>query len=365
MHSLSWVAPARLLRRGALILLAATFVAGVFSIVPAAPAHAADDEAISGAPCDDDGELDDRSRFTYDAAPGQKVSDCFRVSNTGTVAQHVVIYGTDAFNTEDGSFGLLDAAAEPIDAGSWVRFAGGDHRLEFDLAPGQSRALRFAVTVPDDATPGDHAAGLIVSAQTPSDQILIDRRIGTRLYVRVPGELQSLLGIAGMTGSYSSSVNPFEGTATVNLTVTNEGNVALAPTLVLSVKSFFGADLIERRLENLPELLPGASRSLTYDLGPVGQWGFVSAQASLFSRGDQTGATELAPPAPQIDREAGMWAVPWLLVGVLVLLVLFLLVRRWRRRRDDRRAAEWMAFTQAEAQRAAAERVEVGAGKGA
>lgn len=348
----------------ALIALTASFLsAGLLTVAAPFAAHAADGESIAGGPCDDSGASDGRSRFTYEAIPGQQVSDCYLVENTGSVPQSVTVYSTDAFNTEAGDFALLDAAAAPKDAGAWVALEDGSPRMQFDLAAGESRPVRFTLSVPADAGPGDHAGGLLVSAQTPSDQILVDRRVGTRMYVRVPGELQSLLNITSMTATYNPTLNPFDGTAGVTLTVTNQGNVALAPTLVISTKSFFGSDLTERRLENLDELLPGASRTVTYELGAVGQYVYVNAAASLYSRGDQTGAITEAPPAPQVDREAGMWAVPWILVGIIVLAALAILFLRWRRRRDDTRAEEWMAFTQAEAQRAAAaQRETVGSG---
>jgi len=147
----------------------------------------------------------------------------------------------------------------------------------------------------------------------------------------------------------------------MTLTITNQGNVALSPTLVLGVKTFFGSDLIDRRLENVAELLPGASRTLTYDLGPVGQYVYVTPYASLFAKEDMSGSASVAPPAPQVDRQVGVWAVPWILVILIVIAGLVLLLLRWRRRRDEQRAAEWMAFTEAEARRMVeAERVGAG-----
>jgi dihydroorotate dehydrogenase (fumarate) len=347
--------------RTIVVLLASLVTAGTLTLMGPSQARADDSEAIAGSPCDESGDSDGRSRFTYEATPGQQVTDCYLVANTGGTPQRVTVYATDAFNTEAGDFALLDSGVTPTDAGAWVALEDGSARMQFDLAAGESRPVRFTLTVPADAGPGDHAGGLLVSAQSPSDQILVDRRVGTRMYVRVPGELQSLLNIAGMAATYTPSLNPLDGSATVTLTVTNEGNIALAPTLVLSAKSFFGSDLVERRLENLDELLPGASRTVSYELGPIGQYVYVNAAASLYSRGDQTGAATEAPPAPQVDREAGVWAMPWILIAAVLVLVLVLLFARWRRRRDQRRAAEWMAFTQAEADRAAAERAAVGA----
>ncbi len=355
MHS-TRTRPAPAAARLSALLLTVFLCGGLLTVFTPGVARADDTEAISGAPCDATGGNDDRSRYTYEAGPGQQVTDCYRVENTGTLPQRVSVYATDAFNNEEGDFALLDAAAAPVDAGAWVVFEDGSSRMQFDLAPGEARSVVFALTVPADASPGDHAGGLIVSAQTPSDQILVDRRVGTRMYVRVPGDLQSLLNITGMTATYRPSLNPLAGSMAVTLTITNQGNIALAPTLVLGVETFFGADIVDRRLENLDELLPGASRTVTYDLGPTGQFVYLNARASLYSRGDQTGNLTDLPDAPQVDREAGAWALPWIVIGLAVLLMIGLLWRRWRRRRDDARAAEWMAFTEAESRsRAAAE----------
>ena len=95
---------------------------------------------------------------------------------------------TDAFNDDAGEFALLETSVAPVDIGAWVTFENGANRLQFDLAPGESRLVPFTVSIPAEATPGDHAGGIAASVQSPSGQVTLDRRLGTRMYLRVSGE---------------------------------------------------------------------------------------------------------------------------------------------------------------------------------
>ena len=77
-------------------------LAGAALTVPTA-AHAADDTiGISAAPAGPDGSADGRTRFSYAADPGQKISDQYVVRNTGTTVQTFTVLSTDAFNDEAG-----------------------------------------------------------------------------------------------------------------------------------------------------------------------------------------------------------------------------------------------------------------------
>ena len=155
----------------------------------AAPAFAEDTVGISGQPASADGATDGRTRYSYSADPGQQLSDYYLVRNAGTLPQTFTVLATDAFNDEAGDFALKATAEAPADLGTWVMFENGDSRIQFELQPGESRILPFTVTVPANATPGDHSGGIVASVVTPEAQVKIDRRLGTRMYVRVSGDI--------------------------------------------------------------------------------------------------------------------------------------------------------------------------------
>ncbi|GAA1954064.1 hypothetical protein [Agromyces allii] len=313
-------------------------------------AVAADDTVgISGSPATADGS-DGRSRFSYAADPGQHIDDFYEVRNTGTGEQTMTVLATDAYNTDDGGYGLLDTEATPTDAGSWVT-VDGQRQVTLVLAAGETRVLPFSIDVPADAAPGDHAAGLLVSTVSPDGQVLVDRRVGTRMYLRVSGELQPLLAISSMAPSYEGGLNPLDGTATVTYTITNSGNIALSATAVTSVKTVFGLQIGDLVRTDIDEMLPGSTRTVTVEVGGVGQFGYLNPTVRMIGKAD--GFVEA--PIKEVSRDAVLIAVPWSVLVVLVLGLGIWLFLKWRRKRDATNAAAWVAYTEAEALRKAAE----------
>ncbi|MFE7846307.1 hypothetical protein ACFUTX_14055 [Microbacterium sp. NPDC057407] len=354
---------ARGVRRAVAVSLAAGLaLAGAALTVPTA-AHAADDTiGILAAPAGPDGSADGRTRFSYAADPGQKISDQYVVRNTGTTVQTFTVLSTDAFNDEAGEFALLETDAEATDIGSWVTFENGTDRLQFELAPGASRLVSFTVSVPADATPGDHVGGLATSVKTPSGQVVLDRRLGTRMYLRVSGDIQAGLSIAGLNADYIGDWwNPFSGSVRVRYTVENTGNIALASNITVGASTWFGIPTGAEQGDGIPELLPGGTRTYETDLPGIASWGYLNAHVTLnpFVEGDD--ATKLLP-VPATSRDTILFAPPWTILIALAVVGIALIVRRWRAKVDARRAEEWIAYTEAEAARKAAEREVVGAG---
>ncbi|BDV32225.1 DUF916 domain-containing protein [Microbacterium terricola] len=335
--------------RAGIATIAALALGLLLSSMPATAALAADDDTvgIAGAPADDSG-ADGRSRFTYAADPGQHIEDFYEVRNTGTVEQELTVFATDAFNNDDGGFALLDTEATPTDAGSWIT-VGGKKQVTVTLPAGGSKVLPVDLTVPADASPGDHAAGIVVSTVSPDGQVLVDRRVGSRLYVRVAGDLQPLLTITGMSPSYSPTINPFDGTTTVTYTVENAGNVALSASAVTGVRTFFGLETGQLVRTEVEEMLPGSTRALTVTVPGVGQWGYLNPYVRMIGKADGF----IEAPIQETRRDVVMIVVPWTILAVIVLGVAIWLFVRWRRRRDEKNAAAWVAHTEAEARRKA------------
>jgi hypothetical protein len=328
------------------VVFAATIL--LASTVAPTAAFADDSEGISGTPASETG-ADGRSRFSYEAAPGQSLTDNYQVSNTGTTPQTMRVFATDAYNTEDGSYGLLDTDAEPTDAGSWISFAGGAKFVDIPLAPGASQLVTFSVAVPADASPGDHAAGIAISVSSPQGQILVDRRVATRLYVRVPGDLQPALTISSITSSYEGVLNPLDGTTSVTFNVTNTGNIALGANMVIGVNTYFGIAAADIVREELSEMLPRSTREITVSVPGVAQLGYLNPFVSMAP----TVSEDAMNPGrlDTVDRDTVGFAVPWWLVILLVVGGVVFLIVRMRRRIDNARAEEWVAHMEAEARR--------------
>lgn len=320
-------------RLSAFLLLIAALLG---SAVPAF----ADDLGLAAAPATNGGVDGSRSRFSYQVEPGQTLNDQFFVKNTGTAPQTVTVYGTDAFNSDAGEYALLDTGAAPVDVGSWVSFDGVE--TAFTLAPDESRVLPFTVTVPADARPGDHAGGMVVSAMSDSGQVRLDRRVATRMYARVAGELQPLLSLSDVSTNYTPSWNPFDGTLDVSFTLNNTGNVALGANSVISVATVFGIPVRGIEKAEIPELLPGTSRSVTISLGGVGQWIYLGSDIKLAGT---VGSDAYQPTVlPSLSRSVTTWVMPWALLVVVLIAAGTWWFLKVRARLNAKRLEEWRAY---------------------
>lgn len=328
-------------------------MAAALAVVVLTPTVAnAADIGISARPANADGP-DGRTRFSYQVDPGQKVDDHFLVTNTGTTAQVFTIVGTDAFNDAEGAFALLPTDQEPELIGRWVTFENGANRIQFTLAPGESRNLAFSLALPPEATPGDHVGGLVASVVTPGSQVDLDRRVATRLYARVSGELQPRLAVSSFEPSYAGDWwNLLNGTVTVRYTVENPGNVALSANITNGVNTWFGIPAADSQGGSIPDILPGNSVAFEYQVPGVAQWGYLNPGIRLNPFVDDPDPAKQLP-VPATSRDGVTLAMPWLVVIVLLVGVLIALWIWWRRRREDARARAWMDYTATEAREAA------------
>ncbi|GAB1818181.1 WxL protein peptidoglycan domain-containing protein [Herbidospora sp. RD11066] len=285
-------------------------------VLPGAPAHA-DDYRWAVQPSSATGPTG-RDYFVYDAAPGQTITDYVGITNLGTGPLTVNVYGTDAFITGDGSFALLTADRPPSDAGTWIALRATAHTI----GPGERADVPFVITVPRDATPGDHVGGVVGSVAGDAisgdgQRIKVDRRVAARVYLRVQGPVRPMLSLESLKLEYDNPVNPFGGgAARVTYTIRNTGNVRLTADADISLSGPLGWRLGGTGL-TLPELLPGSTLTRTESIAGVFPAARLTAEVAL--------SGEAA-----VTRAASVWSIPWLLVGALVVLAGLV---TWRLRR--------------------------------
>lgn len=271
-----------------------------------------------------------RPDLTYQIAPGTVLEDTVVVYNLGNVPMTFRVYATDAFNNDDGQFDLLPGADVPTDAGSWVKLDAND----ITLPVGKQATIPFTLTVPVDATPGDHVGAIVAASIATTDNgdgtvVDVERRTGTRLYVQVDGPLEPKLAVTDLEMTYHHSANPMGGSADVTFTVENQGNVRLGGTPVVSVSGPFGIGSKEITLEGVPEILPGQEIPYTTTLEGVPALFLDTTEVRL----------DASDPAERSDVEDVVTSarsfVPPITVLLVLLLVAFVVLARraYERRR--------------------------------
>jgi cbb3-type cytochrome oxidase subunit 3 len=324
--------------------IVATLLAAVaLVVVGSGPAVSAEDGRVSWAirtASNDFGAA--RQNYEYSLDPGGTLSDGLMVINHGKEDLALKVYAADGFTSESGQLDLRTAEEKPVGVGAWLKAGQGTVKVP----AGKTVEVPFTITLPENATPGDHVGGIITSLATTTDGagIEVDRRLAMRVKLRVGGELAPALAVEDLHVDHRGSANPFaQGVATIGYTVRNTGNAIVTAQQTASVSGPFG--IFRARagaIDDSPALLPGDTWKVEVPVDGVAPTVRVAATVTL--KPLVTDASGTITPLDPVDATTHAWAVPWsalvLLVVLIALVVLALRVRR-------RRAAENEARVQA------------------
>jgi len=285
----------------------------------------------------DPGQAGNRPNLSYEADPGAELTDGVTLFNYSNVQLTFRIYATDAFNNASGEFDLLATGEEPKDVGSWITLPQANITV-----PAQSQAtLPITIKVPADARAGDHAGAILASSEAASTApdgkiVTLDRRTGSRVYIRVAGPLEPELAIENVKTTYTPALNPLGGTAKVSYRIQNRGNVRLGGAHSVSISGPFGTFTKRVAVKDLTELLPGEAVTLhaTFDDMPATALAFTKVRLEP-SSGD--GAQELST----VSRRGIGLAPPITLILLTLAAWLALRARRaYRRHQGEERQLE-------------------------
>jgi hypothetical protein len=277
-----------------------------------------------------------RAFYAYTLDPGATQDDSATLWNFGDVGLTFHVYATDAFDNRTGDFTLLPGDHAPTDVGSWVKLQTG----YIDVPAHTKVDIPFTVTVPKGASPGDHAAGIVASVPTPTAgpngaRITIDRRTGSRLYVRVGGKVNPSLSVENLSSNYSGAFNPLDGSLDVSYTIHNSGNVRVGAHQEITVHDLFGREVASRKMRDLPDVLPGNSFTIHQRFTGIPATLRVGADVKVTPYAAL--GTDSKGQLPAVTTSTThAWAIPWtVLLLVALAVLLWRLYRRWKQPRSD------------------------------
>lgn len=224
----------------AALLLVSVFASGIGVTAQEAPTKpipaATPDEHVSPqfaiVPVGDhpEGYFDD-----VEVEPGDSVDLSVAVINSGTIPVSLRTYQVNALNSVNGGYVSDVKNAKPVGANAWVDYP----TRSLELEPGTQREIAFTVSVPTDATAGQHISGLVVETQDPLPIPGTDSLDHTLAYaitvgILVPGEL---------THSFELGEPEFmeaAGIRRLRVPVANTGNYLVRPNGELTVATSTG-----------------------------------------------------------------------------------------------------------------------------
>lgn len=326
-----------------------------------APAYAADPGISWGVQPSTPSGPDGRADLSYQVGPGTIISDWIAVTNHSTGPATFRVYAADATTDYDtASFTLVGADEASKDLGAWTSIDGKNAACApadaaciaavgttVTLDPGARADIPFAITVPADATPGDHSAGIVASfvsqaATGGGTGVSLEQRVGTRVYLRVDGPLTPQLTVSGAVAGYSGGLNPFSGTATVGFDVTNTGNTRVSAVPTVRLNGPFGIALATVPLDRIQNVVPGRTGHVTAELAGIPPLVLLFADVTVDPA--PAGGVAAGDPLPAVSTVSVMaWALPWMLLAAALVIAALIAVAVWWRRRSRALLAEEIA----------------------
>lgn len=275
-----------------------------------------------------------RANFDYSVDPGEMIHDALLITNTGTAALPLKVYAADAFTTTIGNLDLVAGDVPSTDAGLWISV----ETPEIVIQPGQYAEIPFTIAVPADASPGDHPAGVVSSflSEDSTQSLSVDRRLGSRVNLRVSGELMPAAVVGDVTARYIPSLNPFApGTLVLDYTLTNSGNTRVTAAHQVTAGGPIGILPVSAPSEQLAEVTPRSAIDVHREVAAA-SLGWIGGTLTIVPEGIGLGARGIDPIIATFD----VVAVPWTLFGLLaVAAVLTVLIVAWVRRQALSRAS--------------------------
>ncbi len=301
------------------------FTTGVLALaltvaVSGAPAHAADNGewSVNPTPPAQPGPAP-RLYFFLESPPGTSVQDSVRVTNLADQPRTFRLYGADAYNTpRDGGFGLRTQDATHVDIGAWTRVGAATVTV-----PAKAQAdVPFVITVPSNATPGDHVGGVVAMEEQPGAatrqngvDVTVRRAVAARVYLRVSGPAVPGLRVDAVRTGLDTPWLPATVGGAYTYEVVNTGNLHLPPRLRVRVTGLFGHAIRQHGTVPQIDLLPGARTRLGGTVSGVWPFDVVTTSVTVTADG---GVSARAQDTTVVVS----WPALAALVAGLVLLVL-------------------------------------------
>jgi hypothetical protein len=319
------------------IALLAVALFGLVSTTAPAGAQAAQSWSVTPAGGSPD-QPGTRPDLSYTVDPGTSITDTIQVWNYGAEPIQLKVYAADALITSEGSYDLRPSSEAPTDVAAWTILSS-----NVVTVPANSvSAITVSIAVPKDALPGDHPGGIVASVGTPTTnadgaQVLVEKRVGTRLNVRVNGDIVPGAAVQHVSATYSGSLNPIApGSVKVNYTFANTGNTRLSGTMHLELSGIAGSKSVD--LPEVPVTMPGNTLEQSYTVTDVWPTGPITAKIT-FTPKDDAGIPDIQTVA-SASGSGSTIALPFAqLLAIIVIAGLVVLLVRYRKARFARLVA--------------------------
>ncbi len=175
------------------------------------------------------------SIFIHTAEPGAVIKEGVLVVNNKKETKTVKVYAVDSTPSTGGAFACEQLSQTKDDVGAWVALK----ESEVTLEPGTNKLVPFTITIPQNASVGEHNGCIIIQEKKEKVEgksgVNLSFRTGLRVAITIPGELTRKLEVVGFTVTKRD-----DGSFLLHPKVKNLGNVSIDADVQVITRYFFG-----------------------------------------------------------------------------------------------------------------------------
>lgn len=272
-------------------------------------------------------------RFDITGNPGEIIQKTIKITNNDGDRELILqTFAIDFIVQDDlGTPIKIDSRkAGKYAASPWFTL----EKSELVIPPKGTEQLVVILTIPKDALPGGHYAGVFFEPVTrrgaKSTLSYTSAQVGSLFGITVPGDLKYDALITDFSaGNLVSEFGPIDFSATIE----NQSDTHISPQSHIAIHDMLGRELTQLKLDEV-NIFPYTSRTLKGTWQTV--WGLGRYTATL---------TATYGPGLVATRVLYFWILPYrllaaILIVFLVALALFVVIRRHLRHREDHRDDE-------------------------
>ncbi len=243
-----------------------------------------------------------------------------KVRNESKVEKNIIITIEDfVVNDDIGTPTIISSTAEDNRwaASNWIQISPSSIKLK----GGETKSLVLTVLPPANALPGGHYAMVIHSPDnqvsiTDSTGASIQTKVGTLVYVTIPGEIREEAIVKDFTAPKFSEFGPID----FQTTIQNLSDIHIKPAGNIEITNMFGL-----KTSNIPfnsqgiNVFPGKTRDFENQLAK--KWLFGRYKAELNAVYGTSGGVATAA--------IFFWVIPWrllILIGTAIVIIIVIIL---------------------------------------
>lgn len=271
-------------------------------------------------------------RTDLEGKPGEILQQTIKVTNNTVETIYLKAFVSDFIVQDDlgTPIKVSVSASGRYLASPWFTL----DQTELTLGPKETAQVVAVISVPADALPGGHYAGVFfesVPGKKASNTVsYATAQVGSLFGITTPGDIK----YDALIKDFSTKSRLFEfGPVDFTAIIENQSDTHISTKGKITVENMIGQDVAEIVLDDV-NVFPFTSRTLRGNWDRV--WGLGRYMATL---------SVAYGPGLEVSRTIYFWILPYRLIAavivvILVLLALFIVIRRHLKHREDSRDEE-------------------------